>query len=236
MHDIIKKISDISDVNFSDFEELFNEDFNKVVDQYQITTLDSDVIFIQKDEDINIIWILLSGQVKGLEEYFTGDLFTFKRFHAPEVFGEMEILAEESKYRSSLTTDTKCEFLTIPVEVYKEIFREKPQYLYKRTQVIIKRVLEERKRMRAYLMMDSMDRVKTYLTQYYEIYSKDGICELKISRQQIAEEICYSVKTVNRVIKRLEEEGLLKIKGQKLVITEPQYKKLYKSVEDFFNY
>ncbi|HAE92440.1 Crp/Fnr family transcriptional regulator [Tissierella praeacuta] len=236
MHSILREISEISNTRISDFEELFQEDFYETLDHCQVVTVEAGVRFVAVDEVINTIWILLSGQVKALEEYSTGETYTFKKFPAPEVFGEMEALADITKFRATLITESQCVFLNIPVDIYQEFLKNNSQYLYRRTNIILKRVLDEQKHMRMFLMIKSIDRIKIYLIQHYQLYAKDHICILRITRQQIAEETGYAVKTVNRVIKKLEEQNLLKIEGQRIIITEIQYEKMFESVENYVNY
>ena len=87
-----------------------------------------------------------------------------------------------------------------------------------------------------YLMLEGIDRIKLYFIQHYELSVKGDICILKITRQQIAEETGLSVRTVNRVIKKLKEQDLLKVKKQKIIITEKQYNSMVESVDEILGY
>lgn len=236
MHSILRELSEIPNTRISDFEDLFQKGFHETLNRCQVVKVGDGVRFISVAEEINTIWILLLGQVKALEEYTTGDIYTFKKFPAPEVFGEMEVLADINKFRATLVTETECVFLNIPVDDYQDLLKNNSQYLYKRTNIILKRVLDEQKHMRMFLMIKSIDRIKIYLIQQYQLNAKDYFCVLKITRQQMAEETGYAVKTVNRVIKKLEEEDLLKIEGQRIIIRESQFKVMFKSVEHYVKY
>src|SRR5699024_621330 len=108
---------------FNDFTELFQRDSYEILDHCQVITIEAGTRFIGIDENINTIWILLVGQVKALEEYSTGDIYTFKKFPAPEVFGEMESLADISRFRATLITETECVFLNVPVEMYRQFLK-----------------------------------------------------------------------------------------------------------------
>lgn len=237
MDDILRKIKKIPNIEIKEFMELFQDGNSEFLEQCKIVTLKPDFRFVVSGEDISKIWILLKGYVKALEEFNTGETFIFKRFPAPEVFGEMEALADIDKYRATLITDTECVFLNLPVEEYKKILKNNPSYLYKRTNIILKRVLDEKKHMRTFLMVKSIDRIKIYFVQQYKLYGKpNSTCVLKITRQQISEETGYSVKTINRGIKKLEEENLLIVEGQKIIITNNQYRQMLKSVDSLVDY
>lgn len=236
MHNLIKELLSIPNIKLMELEELMGKDFENALDYSQITRIKEGTRFIVVDELITTIWILLSGEVKALEEYSTGDIYTFKKFKASEIFGEMELLADVNKFRATLISETDCVFLNIPADVYKDFLKSNSEYLYKRTNNILKRVLDEQRYLRTFLMIKSLDRVKIYFTQHYELYSKKDKCILRITRQQIAEETGYSVKTINRAIRELDEARLLTVEGQRIIITKSQYEKMYEGVEGFINY
>lgn len=236
MHSITKQLLKMPGVKLREFQELLGKGSHDVLDYCKVVTVEAETRFIAVDEDISTVWILLSGQVKALEEYATGDIFIFKKFPAPEVFGEVETLADITRFRATLITETECVFLNLPVGVYQEFMKNNPQYLYRRTKVILKRSLDEKKHMRMFLMMESIDRIKIYLIQNYKLFAKDDMCILRITRQQMAEETGYAVKTVNRAIKLLSEENLLEVRGQRIIIKETQYKEMFESVGKYLNY
>lgn len=234
MHSLLKEILEIPGIKIKEFEELFDGKFTEILDTCQLVKLKEDIRFIEDDGQIDQIWLLLKGQVKALEEFSTGDIYTFSRFPAPEVFGEMEVLAGVHRFRATLITESPCVFLTLPVEAYRSFLKANSGYLYQRTNLILKRVLDEQKFMRTFFMIKSIDRIKIYLVRNYK--DEDGKCSLRITRQQIAEETGYAVKTVNRVIKKLHDDDLLRIEGQRIIIRKDQYQKMYKSVKNYINY
>lgn len=214
------------------FEQTFENASRVFFDNCNVVTIKEDTKFVTAEENIDTIWILLLGQVKVLEEYVSGDEYIFTRFDALEVFGEMEGLAGIQKFRASLITETDCVFVTVPLSIYLTLLKKNNEILYKRTQSILNYVLKEGRNNRIYLKLSAEDRVKLYLKQHYDLENVDGKSIFKITRQQIANETRYSVKTINRVIKKLRDQGLLEVSGQKLVMTENQYICLLKSLEE----
>lgn len=235
-HQILEELAKVQNAKKEFFQELFQEAPQELLDRCSIVTIKKDVRFVASRENVNKIWVLLSGTVKALEEYISGDVYIFTRFNAPEVFGEMEAVAEIPSFRASLIAETDCVFVTVPVSVYLQHLRNNSKVLYKRTQSMVKHVLDQERDNRIYLMLNGMDRLKLYFIQHYKLNKEKNICILASTRQQIADETGYSVKTVNRTIKKLEEENLLKIAGQKLLITEEQYLFMLKSIDEKVNY
>ncbi len=218
------------------FEQTFKNASRVFFDNCNVVTLQEGTKFVTAEENIDTIWILLLGQVKVIEEYITGEEYIFTRFDALEVFGEIEGIAGVEKFRASLITETDCVFVTVPLLIYLHLLKKNNEILYERTHCILKYVLEEGKNNRKYLKMSAVDRVKLYLIQHYDSENADGRSIFKITRQQIANETRYSVKTINRVIKKLRDHGLLEISGQKLLMTESQYICLLKSLEENLGY
>lgn len=96
-----------------------------------LVTVEPERRFVTADDPVECIWILLQGKVKAKEEYPSGDVYVFRKFTAPEVFGEMEALADLATFRATLVSETKCTFLVLPVPVYVEILKSNPRYLYR---------------------------------------------------------------------------------------------------------
>ncbi|WP_300384627.1 Crp/Fnr family transcriptional regulator [Clostridium sp.] len=226
---ILKEIEKIPNSNSEYFKQLLQND---TLNYCKVITIEVGTRFVTSKEDVNKIWILLLGKVRALEEYTSGDIYIFQRFVAPEVFGEMEALAEIPHFRASLIAETKCVFITLPVILYLNFLKDNSEFLYKRTQSTLKRVLDEERDNRIYLMLKGIDRVKMYFIQHYEISEVEGICILRITRQHIADETGYSLKTINRVLKSLKEQKFLDTVGQKILITENQYIKMIESIEE----
>lgn len=227
--DILK----IKNIKIDGFEELFQAEQEGFLDKGQIIHLPAGERFILVENPVNAIWILLSGTVKAIEEFHTGDIFAFNRFVAPEAFGEMELLSDTEFFKATLITETPCVFLNLSIESYRDFLGSHSKFLYARTKIILKRYFEDQKRLRTFLMIKAADRVKIYLTSQYELNAKEDLCILKIPRQQMAEEIGYAAKTINRAIKELESQNLLKIEGQKIIISKSQNKEMFQAIENY---
>lgn len=228
---ILKEISSLPNNKTKYFDELFQDNSTIYLEHCSLVTASKGKKIIATMEDINKIWILISGKVKALEELATGEIYIFQKFSAPEVFGEMETFAGINKFKASVIAETDCTFITIPVFDYIQFMKEHSNYLFKRTQAILKRTLNEGKNNRIYLMLKSIERIKMYFIEHYKINEKEKVCILNNTRQQISDETGYSIKTINRGIKKLIEEQYIKVIGQKIYITEKQYQDMVNDID-----
>ena len=79
----------------------------------------------------------------------------------------------------------------------------------------------------AIAIMDPIkDRLVLYLTQAYGKWEGTGEYVLQKTQAQLAQRIGMNVRTVQRSIRKLEEEGFLSCRGSKLCISQEQYEKL----------
>ena len=64
---------------------------------------------------------------------------------------------------------------------------------------------------RLYMQLDGKERIKMYLIQRYEKLDSDDRCVLRITKQKIADEIGFSLRTVQRALKKLNEENFIEL-------------------------
>lgn len=234
-HKLLKELSKFPEAK-KNFLQMFSYASEKFLDNARIVKIKEGMRFVTAGEKIELVWILLKGQVKVVDEHISGDIYIFTKFNALEVFGEREGVGEVENFHASLVADTDCLFLTIPLNLYIEFLKENPEIFYNRVKKILRHTLDEGRENRIYLRMKAIDRLKLYFIKQYKNYAVKNLCELNITRQQIANETGYSVKTINRNVKSLDEENFLDIKGQRILISKNQYDAMVKSVEKYFGY
>lgn len=235
LHPILREINQMNILDRDGLEELFEKDGLKLLDHAQLYTFEPRKRFVTVGDALTKIWILLSGKVKAMEEYPTGEVYVFQKFFSPQVFGEMELLSELGQYKATLITEEKSVFLTLPARAYLGFLESNPQFLLKRTKSILNQALQEQTNYRVYLQLSASERIKLYFIHQYELTVENGICILNLSRQQIADETSYSVKTINRVMKVLERDNFVTLQGHKIVITQKQYESLLVSLNSILN-
>lgn len=217
------------------FSELFHNASKVFLDNCSIKKITRNTRFVTAGENVDKVWFMLSGEVEAFEEYITGDVYVFTRYREPELFGEMEAIADIPIYSTSLIASADCVFICFPVPLYLQYLKNNGEILYIRTHSIIKNIFNEAKVNRANLMLNSIDRIKIYFAKQYRTNNTGGKCVLANTRQQIADETGFSLKTVNRIVKKLNEQNYINISGHKLIISEDQYKRILIDIEERVN-
>lgn len=212
-------------------EELFGEEMDRILNLARLMKVKEGKRFITQNDEIKAIYILIAGKVNVLEEYRTGDVYIFQENTVPSIFGEMEIIADMEVFLASLLAKTDCLMVVVPKSVYLDFIRRHPQILYQRAQFNLKDLLTSGQDNRLYLQLKSEDRMKLYLIKKYKRKDSEEHCVITKTKQEIADEIGYSQKTVLRALKELDKEGYLSVSGHKILIKEEQYRKMVDSIE-----
>lgn len=183
--------------------------------------------FIKAGADCTQIFLILSGKVTGVEWPTHERAYPFKDFGPGDFFGEIECFAGLPQYRISIVAATRCKVLTIPADAYMEWLHMDVDALFLRTQENMHRLITQTAEARKYLFMEGKDRLMVHLIRFYEQHQPlpDSV-ELRQTRTQMAEEIGFSTKTLNRSIKRLEELGLIRLNKGKIVISREGYEEM----------
>lgn len=215
-------------------EMLFQNCTEEVKYYMRVMEIDEDETLIEAGEKCSNIYIILSGKVSGIEWPMQGRPYYFKDYGPGDFFGEIEYFADLSNYRISVVTVTKCRVLIIPTSYYMEWLRNDVDALYTRTKVNIRRLISQTADARKYLFIEGRERLMMHLIRKYEQKRPvKKMLELKQSRDQLSEEIGFSVKTLNRNIKKLKEINLIDIQRGKIVITEEGYLQMKEHIGNY---
>ena len=218
-----------------DYMELLFRNCTEEVKYYMsLLEIPAGQTFIKAGVDCTHIFLILSGKVTGIEWPTYEQAYPFKDFGPGDFFGEIECFARLPQYRISIVAATKCKVLTIPADSYMEWMRMDGDALFLRAQENIHRLITQTAEARKYLFMEGKDRLMVHLIRLYEQQPSPAL-ELRQTRTQMAEEIGFSVKTLNRSVKRLEELSLIQIHKGKIVIPQEGYQRMKRYIEHYIS-
>ena len=197
-----------------------------VLETIQVVHKDKNTVFIEENGAADYVYILAEGVVRAIDYRIQGVAYDYIWFHAIKVFGAMEIFFNISQYRTTLMTVTPCTMLVISKSNYERWIWEDKNALRMEMESIGSYLLDQNRKDRVFLFLQGMDRILYIFVKNYEEGITKERCILNISRQELGERSGLSIKTVNRSIKKMEEDGLISRNGRKIVITEGQYHRM----------
>lgn len=189
-------------------------------------TLRKNSILVKANDPSAYVYLVLSGRMEALAEYSSGINYSFTVFTAFDIIGEMEAITGDPHYAVTVKAQTTCKTIRMSKEVFLDWMRQSPDTSFTLCQLVTKKLFAQIKTDRNFLFLDSIDRFALHLIACYQKRNVNSILYLKSTRQQIADEIGFCTKTVNRCVKRLLQKEYLTLEHNKIVVSKEQYEKL----------
>lgn len=208
------------------FEEYFSSAPLWLMDSFRIVEMDKDVIFVRENAPADAVFFIGKGIIKAVDYRIYGIAFDFMRFEGLYAMGGMEVVMDQDTYRTTLQTVTPCTFVKIPRDKFAEWLSTDIRALKQEAKAIGEYLLEQGRSSRAYLFLQGADRLGLVLMDMYQKYARNGLLQIDGTRQELSDSSGLCVKTVNRAIKKFENDGWITRRGNKLSINKEQYGKI----------
>lgn len=193
------------------------------LESLQIIRKEKNSIFVEENAEVDNVYILVEGIVRAIDYRICGIVYDYMRFYSVKVFGAMEILLNMTKYRTTLITATECTMLVISKSAFEKWMLNDINALHMEIESIGTYLLEQSRKERVFLFLQGNDRIMYLFTQIYEQAGTKNQCVLDLTRVELSERSGLSVKTINRSVKKMEEDGYITRSGNKIIITNRQY-------------
>ncbi len=227
LYQVLPFLKDINAKRREQIENYFTSAPVWLMDSFQIVEMDMGVTFVHENEIVDTIYIICKGLIKAIDYSVFGIAFDFMRFDGLYAMGGMEVVMDLDRYMTTLQTVTPCIIITIPKSKFEKWLKTDSKALKQEAKAVGEYLLEQGRTVRAFLFLKGSDRLCMLLMQRYENFAKkDEIFEISSTRQELSEESGLCVKTINRSIKKLEEQGLIGRKGNKITIDKTQFLKI----------
>ena len=144
--------------------------------------------------------------------------------NAGDFFGEMGLFAKEGSEpeRSAwVRARTECEVAEISYSQFRELSQQDPDMLFSLGRQMAERLRQTTRKVGDLAFLDVTGRVARTLLDLCKqpdaMTHPDGM-QIKITRQEIGRIVGCSREMVGRVLKSLEEQGLVHVKGKTMVV------------------
>lgn len=204
----------------------------KLESQLEVVRVEKGTIIHQRNYPIDFVCLIADGIFHVISEFKTGVLYNYKVLTAPSISGDLESLIDQDLAAATVRAYTDCTIIKMPVSTFVRWFEEDGHIARTICRIRVKHVYDEGKNKGENVIFASYYRLLILLARYFEKIPSRSKITLSKTRQELSEEIGVSVKTIQRNLLRLEEEGLLTKDKRKLVITKDQYKEISKILEN----
>lgn len=231
LHQILPILEELDTEKRRQIEEYFITAPVWLMESFKIEHMDAGQVFVRENAKVDKVYIIVKGQIKATDYRVLGVAYDFMKFDGTYAMGGMEALMELNHYKTTLETITPCTMISIPYDKYKIWLETDIKALAREAKIVTSYLTEEARQGRIFLFLEGMQRLQYLLLKYYEAGNVDGICELSCTRQSLAEESGLCVKTINRSIRKLQEDGFIGKRGSHITIDEKQYRKIKAAME-----
>lgn len=203
---------------------------------------------ISTDDSCSCIYILLKGRLQGIEERVSDTEYRFTEISAIEIIGDFEIFSQAPARFITLTTLERSLCLIIPAKAYLAWIKEDSHALFIRIQMLVTQWMIQTRSDRKNFFLDNKTRVLQLLYHECSVLpspagpaspgkpcpSRSGMgggapaagYAVRDTRNTLAARIGCSVRTVNRIVSQLCEEGYISLIHGKIHISPEQLLKM----------
>ncbi len=168
------------------------------------------------------LYYIVKGSVAVVIEDDEGREMIVTYLNSGQYFGEMGLFEKDLIKRSAwIKAKTVCEVAEIDYERFRALIREEPDLLYSVSKQLARRLRETTRKVGDLAFLDVTGRVARTLLDLAKqpdaMTHPDGM-QIKVTRQEIGRIVGCSREMVGRVLKNLESQGLVSVKGKTMVV------------------
>lgn len=181
-------------------------------------------IVIMKDEPAEYAYFILDGNLALQNEYADGNIYKFSDLGKGVIIADLEVLSGEYKNAATAIAKVDTWMLRVGLSDFERELRTDLEFLYFVASHMAKKMYTSSHGRGMNLYKPGVSLITNYLIKYVK---KTGFFEetvkIQKKRQEISDEIGISIRTVNRAVRELKNEGIISIVKGKITLNKKQY-------------
>ncbi len=176
---------------------------------------------IRAGEETDALYIILAGRAKVLIPDDDGNEVILAMIGPNDFFGEMGLLDDQPRSASVETTES-CEMLRISRSAFLTCLKDNFDAAMLIIRNLVKRLREADRKIESLALIDVYGRVARLLIELAKPVEGQWIIEKAPPKQEIARMIGASREMVSRVVKDLNERGVIRADKRKIYVLDRQ--------------
>lgn len=176
---------------------------------------------IYADDKPDVLYFILDGSVSVLIEDSDGREIVLAYLNKGDFFGEMGLFDEHHSRSAWVRTRASCEVAEISYTKFRQVAQEHSDIVFAMASQMAARLRVTSRKVSDLAFMDVSGRVARTLLDLCKqpdaMTHPDGM-QIRITRQEIGKIVGCSREMVGRVLKSMEEQGLISVKGKTIVV------------------
>jgi CRP/FNR family cyclic AMP-dependent transcriptional regulator len=182
-------------------------------------------IVVRKGDRADHVYLIMAGKLRVSNEFESGQRYTFASLEVPDLMGDLEVLAGQECFAATNEAITECQVLSMTADTFLNWMKMDNDFAVAVARLLAAKMYPTSNEAGRVKFLPSLSRLHSYLLKRLGDIETD-LFILHTSRQQIADDIGTSVKTVNRGVVKLKEAGLISLLHGKITINKQQQQSL----------
>lgn len=178
-------------------------------------------VIIYAEDKPDVLYYIVEGSVSVLIEDEDGREIVLAYLNKGHFFGEMGLFDEDRSRSAWVRARTACEVAEISYAKFRQLYQEHPDLLFAMAGQMATRLRDTSRKVSDLAFMDVTGRVARTLLDLCKqpdaMTHPDGM-QIRITRQEIGRIVGCSREMVGRVLKTMEEQGLISVAGKTIVV------------------
>ena len=220
MDDNVKPLSDIPAIN-------------RFLSYCRIRTVPSKTVVIHAGDLPDVLYYIISGSVEVMIEDEDGNEMVLAYLNKGQFFGEMGLFHDQPARSAWVRTRSTAEIAEMTYARFRQIASESPGLVFELATQLATRLDRTNRKLGDLAFVDVTGRVAHAIMDLCNepdaMTHPDGM-QIKVSRQELSRLVGCSREMAGRVLKVLEEQGLITASGKTLVVFNARPKPRLKAV------
>ncbi len=192
---------------------------NRFLNYCRMRTVPSKTVVIHAGDLPDILYYIVSGSVEVMIE--DGNEMVLAYLNKGEFFGEMGLFYEQPTRSAWVRTRIECEIAEMTYPRFRQIASESPGLVFELATQLASRLNRTNQKLGDLAFVDVTGRIAHALMDLCNepdaMTHPDGM-QIKVSRQELSRLVGCSREMAGRVLKVLEEQGLVTASGKTIVV------------------
>lgn len=232
LYQMLPVLEGLSEKRRKMFADYFASAPDWLIEACQVVKVEKNDILVRENTLVDTVYFVVDGMFKGVDFRVCGIEYDFMHFDGVYGLGAMELLLEQDYYQTTLEAVVPSTVIKIPRNIFEKWLEIDIRALKQEAKAVGNYLFAEVRNARLNLFLSGSDRLVLIFTKLYDENAVDGLLKITYTRQELSEISGLCVKTVNRSIKKLQEEGLIGREGNKLLVNEKQYERLKEIIKE----
>ncbi len=204
------------------FEAFSDSDFETINRQVRRTRLSARKLLYRQDSPAQHFYFVVSGRLRLFRLDATGVERTLDSLAPGDCFAEVMIYAEPARYACYAEAVSTSEVLTIPIQAYRTMLRQRPAYTENALKHYASRAVERFHELEIMTLQNARDRLVRYLLDLLPASPTRNVeVELPLPKCLVASRLAMQPETLSRLLQELKRQDLVRVERGRLIIQDP---------------